>query len=126
MVCSKTWLNWNSFESLVSCSDESVDKAQCGVISNCQQSVCYTDIIGKVPTTTSGCKMCSKGYGPSGHWVNGGYIKCLKDSSWSITNCDTYYHLTSSVTCYACTTNYAVSTTGTSCSSYTRDSNCRV
>ena len=69
--------------------------------------------------------MCSKNYGPSGMWNNGGYSECSKDSALNITNCEYIYSLYSSTTCYSCKKNYAVSESGNSCTSHTMDENCR-
>lgn len=70
-----------------------------------------------VKTSTSAatayCGMCKKSKGG-----NTAYTSC---AGTAITNCE--YH--SGTNCYSCKSKYAVASTGTTCSSFTTDSNCR-
>jgi len=76
---------------------------------------CKYSSVEKTSTTaaTAKCNLCNKGKGG-----NATYTAC---TGTAITNCD----YASGTSCYFCASNYAVASTGTTCTAYTTDKNCR-
>ena len=54
-----------------------------------------------------------------------GSALCVLDSGVAIQNCEFDYINGQSKNCYSCKASYAVTSTGTTCTSYTNDGNCR-
>jgi len=120
VVCNKDWLNYMALLTLVTCTDKGQSPEYCGTtINNCLQNVCYYDSNNYYRS----CKMCSKNYTGSGAWQTGGYPEC--STSGTITDCEYHDTATATITCYSCKPDYAVASTGTSCTSFTADKNCR-
>merc|ERR1712054_24547 len=123
LLChSKDWMNITDNATAASiaitCSDTAISTTTCAsTVSNCDQSGCFKSTAAAY---TKFCRMCSSGYKPSGTAVSTvGYPSCV---TGTITNA-TYY--SSPTVAYECASGYAVASTGTSCTAYTTDSNCR-
>ena len=119
-ICSREFLRWNATNNTAHCTEKLPFGFQ--RINNCLTTIQFETTLN----TTSGCRMCKKNYSGSG-WdtVNGaGSKQCVQNRA--ITNCAyNYMQSDSSYECYVCDKNYAVSSTKTSCISFTVDPNCR-
>lgn len=119
-ICAREFLVWDSVNYITHCTD--ILPFGLVKINNCYTTVQFST----ATNTTVGCRMCKKNYSGSG-WDssnNSGSRACVKNRA--ITNCEYSYMLSdSSYECYTCDRDYAVSSTKTSCLSYTLDPNCR-
>ena len=120
-ICQREFLYWESVNSIMHCTD--ILPFGQKRIDNCDTTVQF-ETAGNAITT--GCRMCNKNFSGSG-WdtVNGaGSTHCVKNRA--INNCEFNYMLSdSSYECYSCVKDYAVSSTKTTCISFTVDPNCR-
>jgi hypothetical protein len=112
----KNWLNVTETGPAITCSDTAAVAATCtATLTNCDQSVCYTNAAS---VTNMSCAKCDSGYTGSGTIANGGYPAC---TTTTIANCD----IGAGTACSTCKSGYAVAAAGTSCVAFTTDSNCR-
>lgn len=128
MQCnSKDWYNITDHATAATrtraCSDTAASTTTCSAtVSNCDQSMCFTSAAAAVSV---GCRMCKSGYMMSGTAIssndgNVGYPSCV---TMTIANADYGSPIDSTKVLY-CKSDYAVATAGTSCISFTTDSNC--
>ena len=121
--CGKDFLNLNSNDTTVTCSNTSSHDTCSDKLLNCNQTVCSTT---DGSTYTLSCGLCKKKYAGAGTaTTNAGYNSC--SPTGVLTNCE-YHYLSGSSTlaCYSCKSNYAVASTAISCTAYTTDGNCRM
>lgn len=120
-ICSKEFQYWDSINKIMHCTD---------ILPFGQKRIDYCDTTVQFEIAdnyiSTGCRMCKKNYSGSGWDTVSGAGSMFCEKNRAINNCEYNYMLSdSSYECYSCVKDYAVSSTKTSCISYTVDPNCR-
>lgn len=121
--CNTSYRNYVDSTNTLTCSDTvaTLSTVTCKEIDNCDEVMCWDGVL----TDFTGCLWCSDGYVPSNIDTTYGIAQECVNTAGTITNCTSYVNNYTSVECFKCDENFSVSLDGTTCISYTFDSNCR-